>query len=231
MQKRRTEDAVHVVMTDHFIRRKPLSGDLLAPLPERHGRLTGRVKLLYPPQLPDTPETRLYLAMAQGDAGSLEQAIRLARPSQSEPYFRLGEALQNTGRTTDALSAFYRAIELSPADPRAYVEAAQLIMATQPESAIALLEKALHGTPKNTAVLNSLAVAYSSKGRFDNALPLLTSAVEMSPDDPISWLNLGVCREAKGDLKGAAAAYQKSLALQPDLARARAYLARVSPKP
>jgi len=36
MPKRRAEDAVHTVMTDHFIQRQKPSRDLLAPLPERH---------------------------------------------------------------------------------------------------------------------------------------------------------------------------------------------------
>src|SRR5260370_3071304 len=75
MQKRRTEDAVHVVMTDHFIRRRPLEQDLTAPLAERHDRMSGPVKLLYPRSLPDTPETRLYMAITQADTPALEDAI------------------------------------------------------------------------------------------------------------------------------------------------------------
>jgi predicted CXXCH cytochrome family protein len=228
MQKRRTEDAVHVVMTDHLIRRKPLAGDLVAPIPERHGRLTGPVKLLYPPKLPDTPETRLYLAMAESDVSALEDAIRAARPAESEPYFRLGEALRKVGRTAEAISAFRRAIDLSPADSRGYVAASELMLATGGiDASIALLRPALLRMPKNAAILNSLAIVYSSNGRFDEALPLLTKAVELSPDDPLSWLNLGVCREAKGDLKGAARDYRRSLVLQPDFVRAREYLKRV----
>jgi Tfp pilus assembly protein PilF len=41
-------------------------------------------------------------------------------------------------------------------------------------------------------------------------------------------LNLGVCLEAKGDRKGAEAAYRQAIALQPDFARARQYLAQLS---
>jgi predicted CXXCH cytochrome family protein len=35
MPRRRTDDAVHVVMTDHLIARRPPAGDLLAEKPER----------------------------------------------------------------------------------------------------------------------------------------------------------------------------------------------------
>src|SRR5258708_4089223 len=35
MPKRRTDDVVHVVMTDHYIQRRKPAGDLLAPIAER----------------------------------------------------------------------------------------------------------------------------------------------------------------------------------------------------
>ena len=46
--------------------------------------------------------------------------------------------------------------------------------------------------------------------------------------DPLSWFNLGVAFEAKGDLKGAESAYRQALLLQPDLDRVSEYLKRVS---
>lgn len=231
MQKRRTGDAVHVVMTDHFIRKRPLAGDLLAMIPERHGRLSGPVQLLYPPKLPDTPETRLYMAMAQGDIPSLEAAIAAAQPTNGEPYFVLAEALRKAGREQEAIRALRRVTGLEPDDPRAYVAAAELLMARgELDSAIALVRPALIRMPDDPALLNSLAVLYAGKQRFDDALRLLSKAVTVSPNDPLSWLNLGVCLEAKGDRNGAIAAYQRSLVLQPDSARARDYLERLSPE-
>ena len=82
--------------------------------------------------------------------------------------------------------------------------------------------------PADASLLNSLAVLYARKQRFPDALRLLSKAVSLSPDDPLSWLNLGVSLEATGDHEGAAAAYSHALTLQPDFARARQYLNRVS---
>jgi len=96
------------------------------------------------------------------------------------------------------------------------------------DGAIALLEPAIERIPQQPSLLNSLAVVYSRKQRFDDALRLLSDAVRVNPDEPLSWLNLGVSLEAKNDRKGAAAAYRQALLLQPDLARAREYLGRVS---
>jgi len=229
MQKSRTQDAVHVVITDHRIRRRPLPGNTLANIPEIHGRLSGAVKLLYPERLPDTPESRVYLAMAQGDADALGAAIGSARPSFGEPYFAWAEALRKAGKPQDSLAALKQAMKLSPDDPRPYVVAAeQLIALGEVDTAISLVAPALARVPNDPALLNTLATLYTYMQRFDDALRLLSKAVEISASDPLSWLNLGVVREAKGDRAGAISAYRRSLAIQPDLARARVYLARLT---
>ncbi len=83
MPKRRTDDVVHVVMTDHDIQRKRPSRDLLAPLKERpdgeEGLYKGPVVLYYPPQLSSKPEDQLYLALAQvklKDSAAAKRAFR-----------------------------------------------------------------------------------------------------------------------------------------------------------
>ena len=229
MQKRRTEDAVHVVLTDHRIRRKPLAGDLLAPLPERHERLSGKIALLYPPELPASPETELYLAMAQRNPASLRRAIAIAKPSEVEPYFVLAEALQTAGRAQDAIRAFRHIIQKFPDDPRGYIAVSRPLMERgEADLAIEMMQPALARMPDDAALLNSLAVLYSSKQRFDDALRLLSRAVQAEPEDPLSWLNLGVCLEAKGDRSGAAAAYRQTLALDPGSSQAKTYLKRLS---
>jgi Flp pilus assembly protein TadD len=226
MQKRRTEDAVHVVMTDHLIRRFPLKGDLLAPLEERHDRLSGPVKLLYPKQAADTA---LYLAMADGNPGAIEQAIAATRPTRAEPYFALGEAYRKSGRTEEAIRAYKQSIARAPDDPRPYTAISGLLLTQgNVDEAIALLKPALERMPEDTPLLNSLAVLYARTQRFGDALDLLSKAVRLNPDEPLTWLNLGVSLEAKGDRKGAGAAYRQAVTLQPDFALARKYLDRVS---
>ena len=104
MPKRRTEDAVHVVMTDHYIQRHRPPGDLLAPRKEadnvEHGDYRGEVVLSYPATLPSTPENDLFLAVAQVQEGSnltagitrLEQAIEKYKPERPDVYYELARA-------------------------------------------------------------------------------------------------------------------------------------------
>ena len=72
MPKRRTDDAVHVMMTDHYIQRVKPDRDLLAPLCESNIKPPTKVgiTLYYPVQLPKTGETELYLAVAEVKDGS-----------------------------------------------------------------------------------------------------------------------------------------------------------------
>ena len=78
-----------------------------------------------------------------------------------------------------------------------------------------------------TAVLNSLAILYVAKGRFEDGLGMLNEAIRLRPDDAPTWVNLGVCLEAKKDLRGAIAAYTQALTINPSLARASEHFKRL----
>jgi predicted CXXCH cytochrome family protein len=108
MPKRRTDDVVHAVITDHWIqRRKPQ--DLLAAIPESHETeqtaYHGEVVPYYPKSL--SGADGLYLAVAQvRHASNLEPGIQQLsseidrqKPANAEFYFTLGEAWQDKGKS------------------------------------------------------------------------------------------------------------------------------------
>ena len=115
MPKRRAEDAVHVVMTDHYIQRRRPAGDLLAPRKEtdnfEHGDYRGEVVLYYPPDAAADAENELYLALAQVQQGSnlaagiprLEQAIEAHKPQRAEFYYELARAYAKTSNHDAAI--------------------------------------------------------------------------------------------------------------------------------
>ena len=115
MPKRRTDDVVHAVMTDHFIQRRRPSRDLLAPLPETHDSdrtaYRGEVALLYPRHLPATGDSELYLATAQVTDGAilefgiprLRKAIETYRPPQAQFYFELANAYTKTNQDKESI--------------------------------------------------------------------------------------------------------------------------------
>jgi Flp pilus assembly protein TadD len=167
--------------------------------------------------------------MAEGGDRAIEQAIAASRPTQAEPYFALGEAYRKSGKVEQAIQAYRQSIARAPDDPRPYAAISALLLnAGEVDRAIAMLEPAIERMPEDSSLLNSLSALYARRQRFGEALNLLAKAVRLNPDEPLSWLNLGVSLEAKGDRKGAAAAYRQAVLLQPDFARAKEYLSRVS---
>src|SRR5437763_10640852 len=95
MPKRRTDDVVHVVMTDHYIQRHKPPRDLLAPIPqsrETDNDYMGEVVMYYPRSLPSPADSELYSAVAQviqnsnlnGGIPRLRAALQKYRPADGE---------------------------------------------------------------------------------------------------------------------------------------------------
>ncbi len=102
MPKRRTDDVVHAVMTDHYIQRRKPARDLLAEKPEqRQTEATayrGNVRLYYPPSLPKA-EDELYVAIAQVTQNSnLNEGIAKLSAADPEVSSRARRILFATGR-------------------------------------------------------------------------------------------------------------------------------------
>ena len=130
MPRRRTEDVVHVVMTDHLIQRRPRSGDLMAELAERHPteaeEYRGEVVPYYPATLPRLGPDALYRALAQvamrnnlrAGVAELARLIALQAPREAEWYVQLGEAWLADGSPAKAVAAYEAALRLKPGTVR-----------------------------------------------------------------------------------------------------------------
>jgi predicted CXXCH cytochrome family protein len=199
MPKRRTDDAVHVVMTDHYIQRRTAARDVLEP--PAKGRETsedsyrGEVVPYYPQPLPNAPESELYVAVAQVSQNSnlsegikaLTAAIGKYRPDRMEYYLQLADALGASGQT---------------------------------EKAIPLYEEALRRQPDSFAALRKLASGLRSSGQFTRAAEILHQALQAQPADAAAWHELGLTYLNEGLKSDALAAFQKAITLDEDMAEA-----------
>jgi Flp pilus assembly protein TadD len=231
MPKRRSDDAVHVVITDHWIRRSPPPVDLKAKA-ERHGRYSGPVKLLYPARLTD-PLAGVYLAMgALTDKSRLREAVRnlereisTTRPKQARFYVHLANAFRQLAEPGKAKEYYGEALRRNPEEVEAVSALAEILLADgDATGAIRILERAGAKSSADPTLLNGLAVAYGRTSRFEEAERLLRNALKEDEDLPLTWLNLGVCLQARNRNAEAAEAYRQALRLQPDFQRARQYL-------
>jgi predicted CXXCH cytochrome family protein len=237
MPKRRTDDVVHVVMTDHYIQRRKPSRGLLAPLQERHDEnpYKGPVALYYPPDLPPTTDNELYLALAQVKQNSnledgiarLKAALGKNPQTRGEFYFEMGEAYWEERKPELAIPMYQQALErLAEFWPALHKLGLSLAKTGQSERAAGFLERAsAHST--DAAVLNDLALVYRQTGKINEALATLRKAVSLDPDLPQAHNNLGGLLRETGDLPGAENAFRQSIRAQPDFAAAQTNLANV----
>jgi predicted CXXCH cytochrome family protein len=238
MPKRRTEDVVHVVMTDHYIQRRKPAGDLLAPLMEKietdDNSYRGRVDLYYPAQLQDSAQQNLYLAVAQVRQNAnlaegtlrLQTAINKYHPAEAEFYFELAEAFRKRGNPEQAVPMFEQAIQRKP-DFRPAVHALGTTLAQLgrlPQAKQTLLN-ALKTTPEDASVLNDLGLVYIATGDTAQAVVVLQRASHIDPDYSDAYNNLGGALLRLGDRPGAEAAYRTAIQVRPDFSEAHQNLA------
>ncbi len=229
MPKRRTDDVVHVVMTDHYIQRRKPARDLLAPLQEigqtSESSYRGEVKLYYPPDLPAGRDRDLYLALAQvaeeanlaDGTVRLKEAIERHRPPEGFFYFQLAEAYWKTGNREEAFAYYQSALERDPRHIQARINfSTALSQARQLDRAATILEEGLRQEPANAKMLSNLGDVYSQQRNFPKAAEVLSEAVRLDPDLPDAFHNLANARTGLGDARGAEEALRDALLIQPD---------------
>ncbi len=226
MPKRRAEDAVHVVMTDHRIARRASRPDPAAPLDEyelaRQAEYSGEIALYGGIEPPDHRAARLYRAAAQVKelvnlkAGLAELAAAVAelRPAEAEFYLDLGEACLRAGRLEEARRALEDAVRRSPGLTRAQTRLGEaLLRQGKAGEAIRVLERA---AAQEVEAAVALGVAYGQAGRISDSVRVLREATRRNPDHPMAWINLGTSLEHAGEAAAAAACYREALRVQPD---------------
>ena len=119
MPKRRADDVVHAVMTDHLIQRRKPARDLLADVPEPSdtdaGSYRGEV-------VPYYGSDGLYTAVAQVSEKSnlaagiprLKREIEKQHPAQVEFYIALGDAWRDSGDPAKSVAPYEEALKQDP---------------------------------------------------------------------------------------------------------------------
>jgi Flp pilus assembly protein TadD len=228
MPKRRTEDAVHVVMTDHFIRRVQPQRNLLAPIAETHTPPEGsstKVTLYYPAKAPATPQAEISMAEAQvkdNGISRLQTLLERYQPNAPEPYLVLADAYEREGNN-DEVARWARQALLKRENFRpAVVKLVPALFALhQDAQATTALEAAVVQYPTDDLLLSDLGNAYLRQNEIAQASSVLARAVRANPDRSESHNLLGVIAVKQGDKVTAEQEFREALRCQPDYAEAR----------
>ncbi len=146
---------------------------------------------------------------AATQAVSLDQYLANAHVS-------LGLATTAGGDMAAARQSFERALILEPSNPGAHRGLGVIEKAANriPE-ARAHYTRALASDPTDWELMWLQGELDYQSARYSEAIKWYTQAADAAPDSPIPHRLLGAARHMMGDYAGAAAAFQKSLGLQP----------------
>jgi len=228
MPKRRTEDVVHGVMTDHLIQRRP-PGNLLAELSEKRVEYRGEV-------IPYGESDELYTAVAQVtqksnlDAGipRLQSVIAARHPSSAEFYLESGDAYSNANQFQRAIEPYEEAIARRPNSALLLRRLANAFRSSgQPQQALDTLERATQSEPSSAEAWYDLGLLQSDLGRKAEAIASLNHATVLDPELADAQNSLGVALAETGQIDPAEAAFRAALRIQPTLATAHANLANL----
>ena len=150
---------------------------------------------------PDHVEAHNNLGVMLEVLGRLEEArdhyrrVVELRPDHAKAHSSLGRILSVRGRMTEAISHFRQALDRDPDWPPALAGLAWIRAASwdgdlrDPDEAVRLAERAAAVTGhRDAAVLDALAAAYASAGRFDQAVAIARSGVDLADDEGVGAL-------------------------------------------
>ena len=239
MPKRRTDDGVHVVMTDHFIAPRPPAGDLLADKPERvESQATsyqGEAVLYYPPTLPSNAANDLTTAVAQvRDQSNLKNGLPLLRaqitkyhPTQPGYYAELAEAYENSGDTASAIRNFEEASQLDPESaPRLIQSGDALMRARQWALAESKLRRATELAPGDPRGWGRLGWDLWQQDKAAEAKSAMEKAISLDPEVADLHNDFGLILWGTGDRARGEAEFREALRIQPGVAEWRLNLGR-----
>ncbi|MFL6446688.1 MAG: tetratricopeptide repeat protein [Bryobacteraceae bacterium] len=240
MPKRRTEDVVHVVMTDHLIQRRPPGGDLVSELPERHPteeqEYHGEVVPYYPSDLTDVKQGALYRAVAQvalknnlaKGLPELASLIAQQKPREAEFYFVLGSGWQASGEPAKAAAAFQQAIQLTPNSARGLLSLANVLRSTgQASHGTNLLSRVIQMEPSDASAWYQSALVDAGAGAPDKAIEKMKKAVALDPDLAGGFTTLSGMLLTAGQIGKAEEGLREALRIDPYDATAYDLLGRV----
>jgi len=150
-----------------------------------------------------------------------ENTLRVA-PHNQRAYHNLGSYYVNVGCFELGAERLERALEMKPDSTLARSNLAIALDALgRWDESFELSSRVIQENPKSAIGHDLLGRAWLKKGEPRAAVKHAEIAVKLLPTDARITLHLGQAREATGDLTGALACYEKSVALQPNWQEAR----------
>ncbi|OHA21188.1 MAG: hypothetical protein A2849_01550 [Candidatus Taylorbacteria bacterium RIFCSPHIGHO2_01_FULL_51_15] len=162
--------------------------------------------------------------------GSARRAVSL-NPSQYENFLTLGRVYEVVtplgveGAYENAKAAYEQALALNPESPAIYLILARLEVAKKDNAAAReYIAKALSKKNNYIEAIFLLSQIEVAEGNIKAAISSVEAASIIAPNDATIFFQLGLLRFNDRDYKGAAAALERSVSLNPAYANAKYFL-------
>ncbi|MGR3319143.1 MAG: tetratricopeptide repeat protein [Candidatus Anammoxibacter sp.] len=190
---------------------------------------------------PESQDVYRKLATIYVRAGRMEDAELQFRkasdmaPDDVQAQVNLGIILQSNDQVDESIKAYKRAIKIEPS-ATAYNNLAWLYTFHKKdgeglEDAVMFAKKAKELSGDNAHIIDTLGWAYYLNGRYDEALPELSSAVNKIPWNPTVRYHLGMAYYRKGMLRLALNEMEKAIDIDeafPEADEARALIKEIT---
>ena len=134
----------------------------------------------------------------------------------AEGHMCLGLLADGTGQYERAAEQFQQAVQLEPANDRAYINLAGAYQhLNQPDKAEETYKRAIAVRPQYWRVYSFLGGFYIAQAEYDKAAAMFRRSTELDPDSYLAFNNLGGALLYAGKDAEAAQAFEKSIAIRP----------------
>jgi tetratricopeptide (TPR) repeat protein len=232
MPPRRTEDVVHVVMTDHWIQRHSPARDQLAPLREKTDEeqtYQGEVVFYYPKTGFERALQEVYLAIAQVKEKAnifrgvqmLQQALSKTVTKYPEPYFELAEAQVALGRKEAAQQNYLKSLSIDPGFVQAEHHLGNLLADLgMAKEALQHYRRAIDLDPGFADIHSNLGLTLLRMGDSLAAAESFRNAIAANAMHAPAYRDLGSLLLVQGKIDEAELPLRKALILEPADAKA-----------
>jgi tetratricopeptide (TPR) repeat protein len=168
---------------------------------------------------PESEDVVLNLARLYAESGDIQKSAKVIEDvpeSDRTPKmeFTLGAAYDQLKQTKDAISAYQRAEDMEPGDPRTIDALAQaLFNSNQFDEALKQYQELAEADPENNQPLIRISEIQRRQGKYEDALATIEKAMKIDPTSLEAGYNEGLLLDVLGRFDDAEQTYQKMVDL------------------